>query len=92
MSEPECPECEKLNKVADQYRVIGEFLEWLQVERRVALCKREQADQFGEYRRIRTPTSELLAEYFNVDLKKVDEERRALVEHIRSTMSTQVNP
>ena len=66
---PTCPECEKLKAVVSQSQPIGAFLEWLE-----------------EIHDVRLPggsVNELLAEYFEIDLDKVEVERRALLDFIR---------
>ena len=95
-NEPECPECERLHEVAPQSQVVGEFLEWLQVEKGFVLgnyhehsdeCDGE--DRFrtcglrsGELFPVRISIEKLLAEFFKIDLTKVENERRALLDHL----------
>lgn len=77
---PEAPECEKLVAVADESHKMGAFLDWL--EQRYELCTRERDSDrlwpayFDKER--------LLAEYFKIDLAKVEQERRALLAHMRA--------
>ena len=77
---PETPECEKLVAVADESHRMGEFLDWL--EQRYELCTRD-----GETDRLWPAffsKEGLLAEYFKIDLHKVEKERRALLNHMRA--------
>lgn len=62
------PECDKLHKVKDESQNIGEFLDWL-----------------IEYHNVSLPDSivDLLAEYFNIDLEKVEEEKRTILDELR---------
>lgn len=62
------PECDKLHKIKDKAQSIGEFLDWL-----------------VEYHYVSLPDSivELLAEYFDVNLEKVEEEKGAILEELR---------
>ncbi len=62
-------ECDKLHKIKDKAQSIGEFLDWL-----------------VEYHQVSLPDSivELLAEYFDIDLEKVEEEKRAILEELRN--------
>lgn len=73
------PECEKLAKVAPQSQQLGAFIEWLGSTDRV----------IGVYGRdatfIRSVDIEsLLAEYFNIDMKKVEAERRQMIAAIET--------
>ncbi len=100
--EPPCPECEKLHAVKDKSQVIGEFLEWLQSEKKVQLClAHEHTDgcfeeddvdhedpphcgcQEGELVPFHTGIEKILAEFFEIDLAKVENEKRALLEFTR---------
>lgn len=88
------PETGKMLAVKDQSTAIGGFLEWLD-EKGLWLCrsatKEDTRDDDGES----TGTREgdllpvykskeiLLAEYFNIDLKKVEKEKRALLESLQ---------
>lgn len=62
------PESEKFHKVAEQSQICGEFLDWLQFEKRVHL-----------------PNSieKLLAEFFEIDLKKLEAEKREILVEVR---------
>lgn len=101
-AEPPCPECEKMHAVKDKSQAIGEFLEWLQAERKVHLCVvhshsdgcYEEDDEFhedppkcgcneGDYLPFHKGTEQLLAEFFGIDLAKVEDEKRALLEFVR---------
>ncbi len=62
------PECDKLYKVKDESQTIGEFLDWLQEEHEIFL-------PFS--------ITDLLAEYFEIDLKEVERERRAILDELR---------
>jgi hypothetical protein len=65
------PECEKLQKVADKSDECGHFLDWL--------CQKGYAEKTSRKR-----MEELLAEYFEIDLVKVEKERRAILDDIRN--------
>ncbi len=47
----------------------------------VKLCLFDE--QWNEWRPVRLRIEEMLARYFEIDLDKVEEERRALLEHVR---------
>ena len=70
---PKYPECEKLAIVSDESQTIGVFLDWL--------C--EEMDVNVEYDTGLT-INELLAKFYDIDLNKVEEERRAILEYIRT--------
>jgi uncharacterized NAD(P)/FAD-binding protein YdhS len=78
---PAAPECERLVSVADESHKLGEFLDWL--EQRYTLCTHD--DPEGRYWPAFFSKEKLLAEYFKIDLDKVERERRALLNHLRST-------
>ena len=75
--ESKYPECDKIVAVHDQSQKLGEFLDWLR-EQGWELC--EIWDD-GWYP-IHKPAEQLLAEFFGIDLNKVEAERRALLEAI----------
>ena len=71
MNEPESlfPEHDKLHKIRSQSQLIGEFLEWLSYSKGISLG---------------TPVHDLLAEFFEIDLKKLEAEKRAMLWSIRT--------
>lgn len=69
------PECDKLLKVKDRSQEIGDFLEWL-AGQEVELCT--YVDKDG-YHPVRESTEQLLAEYFGIDLAKIEQEKRAIM-------------
>ena len=79
------PECEKLASAHEESQVLGEFLEWL--KRKYYICNFvEESDEVEEACFYPTHHSieKLLAEYFNIDLDKVEEERRQILDEIRN--------
>lgn len=93
-SQPPCPECEKLTKVSEESNKIGNFLDWM-YSRGLVLCTWEENDDedtndylpdilvpASKYR-THSGIENLLAEYFGVDLDKVEKERRALLDWLR---------
>ena len=81
------PEFEKIQTNHDESQVIGMFLEWLQNEQEVILCTcdKRKSDKLDEeyYDPIDDTIEQLLAEYFDIDLDKVEKERRGLLDEIR---------
>lgn len=67
------PEHEKLKLVADKSQVIGEFVGWL-----------ETKGIWLESNARRTPAiTQLLAEFFEIDLDVIETEKRAMLDLIR---------
>lgn len=80
------PECERVRAVSDQSQGIGEFLEWCQEEGYV-LASFDEAT--GTCWPIRKRIEQLLADYFEIDLVKVEAERRAMLAEIRDKLDSQ---
>jgi len=92
--QPTCPECEKLSKVSEEFNKIGAFLDWLS-EKEIVLCRWEANDDENtrEYlddvllpiRKYRgySGIEQLLADYFEIDLEKVEKERKHLLAWIQ---------
>ena len=88
-------ECEKMLAVHEESQSIGEFLGWLQTEKKVmfhmehkhksACCKKGEnvCGWQGQCGYLHASIDQLLAEYFKIDLKKVEQERRQLLKEIR---------
>lgn len=58
------PECDKIQKVRKESHAIGEFLEWYRSQKQS--IKRQGIET-------------VLARYFEIDLAKVEQERRAIL-------------
>ena len=89
--QPECPECEKLVDVSKESQPIGEFIEWL--KRKYDICELVESEDMygGEYVPVYKTTNQLLADYFQIDLDKVEHERRALLDWLREQHETEQN-
>lgn len=72
------PMCTKLSESSDERRTINDFVEWLQ-QKGIWLCDREEGSNFAEYRPIAKRSDELVMEYLEIDTKKLEEERRAIL-------------
>lgn len=81
---PASPECERMVAVAPESHKIGEFLDWLN-EQGIHLA--EYVDDGEHVDEVLMPRSEryesLLARYFEIDLDKVEAERRAILKHLQ---------
>lgn len=73
------PEHEKLKAVMGKSQCCGEFLEHL-FSKGYYLAKYRNESLVAENRRI----EDLLAEFFEIDLKKLEEEKLAMVEECRA--------
>lgn len=94
---PECPECERLHAVVEKSNAIGEFLDWMQ-EQGIFLAIPHRHDigcegddgfpicglNRDEFQLHLEPKEKMLARFFDIDLNKVERERRALLEALRS--------
>ena len=74
------PEHDKLHLVKDKSQTIGEFLEWLPTQG-IHLCTFHYQD--NQYRTAYTPITELLAKFFDIDLDKLDDEKRQMLNNLR---------
>jgi hypothetical protein len=82
------PEHEKLKAISEESQVIGNFLDHCGY----TLCDLGRSDDFGgprvdqgRYWPIHKSISDILAEYFDIDLKVIDKEKRQMLEHMRAT-------
>lgn len=74
------PECERMATIRDKSQAIGEFLDWLAEEKGLRLYQRNGANFDRPYNR----TEELLAEFFDIDLNKVEQERVDMLKELRT--------
>ena len=93
----ETPECNKMLKVRENSQAIGEFIEWLRTEKHYEITEtitytetREHlmSDKTYEVTLERTvpikqSIERLLAEYFDIDLDKVELERREILKDLQ---------
>lgn len=73
------PEHEKLNAVKDQSQAIGDFLDWLNSEKGIVLANYGNSD-VAWLAPDGTAKERLLAEYFEIDLDKLEAEKRAMLQ------------
>lgn len=80
-------EHDKLLLVRDKSQAIGEFIEWLRHEKLIVLARWEKETYIGTDGKDRTRAQEslrsvyldierTLAEFFSIDLEKLEEEKR----------------
>lgn len=72
------PEHERMSTIVDKSQAIGEFLEWLNETKGYRICK----NLAGELWPIRTDTEHLLAEYYGINLRKLESEKREMIHDI----------
>lgn len=79
-------ECEKLSVVHDESQKLGEFLDWLRNEKNYTLSEyvpNVDGCCYESESEVLMPVTKgieaLLAEYFDVDLDKVEKERRHML-------------
>jgi hypothetical protein len=77
----ECPEHDKLHEVKDKSQAIGEFLEWLGSEKRGVVCQYVDDSDYP----VPMPHNiqEILAEYFDIDLDKIEQEKQQMLVKLR---------
>ncbi len=73
---PDTPELDRMGAITDESQKLGEFLEWLQIK--YTLCELRN----DEYFPVSININQLLAEYFEIDLVKVEVERRLVLAHV----------
>lgn len=92
------PEHGKLRRVNRTSNKIGQFLEWLQLDRGLVIAERRLVDWEDEDG---VPVEEvlftadvtitkLLAEYFEIDLDEIEREKRAMLQACRDRSSSEI--
>jgi len=69
------PECDKLSKVKDESQIIGEFLDWCSTQGVHLATYYEERGLVADRRSI----EQVLADYFDIDLDKVEEEKQHIL-------------
>lgn len=92
------PEYEKLDKIHETSNNIGNFLEWLSSAKQISFAKwvkepqqvpisifsaKTKEVEFDIFFQINMEIEKWLAEYFNIDLKKLEEEKQAMLKELR---------
>jgi hypothetical protein len=73
------PECDKMAAVKDESQAIGEFISWLHGQGHIIAEKLTGGGGYELFQDRRT-IEQMLADYYEIDLNKVEEEKRALLE------------
>lgn len=85
MSAPEQPQSElvKMLAVQGESQVIGEFIDWLS-SKGMTICSSTGGLRGTLFQPVGTPTEELLAQHFGIDLQAAEAERRAILADLRT--------
>jgi len=75
----EYPEHEKQRAIIEQSQAIGEFLDIFLPSKGIVLAEYEGSRLFPAHQSI----TNLLAEFFDIDLKKIDEEKDRMLDKLR---------
>lgn len=76
MSSSQYPEHEKLSAISAESQAIGQFLD----EGTYTLCEVDKYDRFVP---VGKSIQEILADYFGIDLNKIEAEKRQMLDEIR---------
>ena len=91
------PEHEKLKAVVAQSQTVGAFLDWLRDEKGISLAVQHAHNEScseggrwarcgysnGDYAPAFASTRNLLAEFFEIDEEKIENEKRAMLAELR---------
>lgn len=75
------PEHEKLAEVKDRSQAVGEFVDWLAQTKKIHLAVWMNETEMTY---AREPITDLLAEFFEIDQKKLEDEKRAMLDEMRA--------
>jgi len=78
------PEHEKLENISQQSQFLGEFIEWCN-EHGMFLAR--HIENFDSPIPVSKSINTLLGEFFEIDLIKLEQEKRKMLEDIRSKQS-----
>ncbi len=81
------PEHEKLEKIRDKSQLIGEFLEWLNEEQHLFICEEDTGSYENAFVLFSFSNEVLLARYFDIDLDKLEQEKRQMLKELRKEKS-----
>jgi hypothetical protein len=80
---PATPECDKIGAIQERSQPMGEFIDWL-LHGDYHICTMEEGlDGAVVFRPVYKNVTQWLAEMFDIDLDKVDEEKRAVLQYVR---------
>ena len=85
---PKYPECDKMIAVSKESHAIGNFLEWLNEQKIVLAEYGTERGYRGTLFHTHVSIEKLLAQYFEIDLDKVENERRRMLKDFRRNTAT----
>ena len=78
-------EHEKLKKVSEKSQAIGDFVNWLSLKKEIMFAKYHKTEK-GTYENFPKPVcvniEKYLAEFFEINLDKLEEEKRKILEEM----------
>ncbi len=77
---PKTPELDKIQEYKEVSQELGCFIDWLSSDLSIPLCKWE--DELQDYYPVHRSIESLLAQYYDIDLNIVEEERRAILDYL----------
>ena len=75
------PECNRALSIHDKSQAIGEFIDWLEEEKKIHLCEEAGVGLAFTFER----TEDLLAEFFGINLAKMEREKRDMLKELRTS-------
>lgn len=77
----------RLSRVSKESNKIGEFVDWLRDEKKIELCEDYPVPEGGYsinggYHPTHQRVEALLADFFEIDLKQVEDERRVILDYM----------
>lgn len=81
---PETPELDKMRSVREQAATLSEFMDFLDSEN-ITLC--DEGRHRDEYTPIYLSNEKLFAKFFEIDLNKVETERRAILDWLHNSQT-----
>ena len=76
-------ELDKIKKVQDKTQAICEFMDWISSEKGLVLAQYPENSDF--LHPSFSKKEDLVAEFYDIDLKKAEKERQGVLDHIRRT-------
>lgn len=85
------PEHEKLKSVKRESEIVQSFIDWLFDETNMLICEFDQDGDWyeGRYPQVRLTREQIMAQYFDIDLQKLSEEKDAILDDWRKSQELQ---
>jgi len=79
-------ECDKIVEAQERSIAISEFLQWMDTQK-IVLCSWKETEESGfcsaYYQYTDRTKEQLLGDFFGIDLKKAEEERKEILRNLR---------